>query len=127
MMCPAVGQGALAIETREDHGAARQICSRLDNPGSRTAVTAERAVLARLGGGCQVPIGAYATVDAGTLHLRAVVVSPDGRNVIRKRTSGPTDRAEILGRETGDALLAEGGRQILEAVYGAPADAGLRT
>ena len=124
-MCPAVGQGALAIETRQE-GQAWNVCSLLDHPLSRTAVMAERAVLASLGGGCQVPIGAYATV-ADVLHLRAVVVSPDGSRVIRRQTSGPLDRAEQLGRETGDALLADGGRQILEAVYGSSADASLRT
>ena len=126
VMCPAVGQGALAVETR-DSGRAREVCSRLDHDVTRTAVLAERAVLARLGGGCQVPIGAHATVDGRALHLRAVVVSPDGTSVIRKQASGRPDQAEQLGRETGDALLAEGGRQILEAVYGTSADASLRT
>src|SRR5579863_2643751 len=106
VMCPAVGQGALAVETR-DNGRAREVCALLDHNLTRTAVLAERAVLARLGGGCQVPIGAHATVaDGRTLHLRAVVVSPDGTSVIRKQASGPADHAEQLGRETGDALLA---------------------
>jgi len=127
VMCPAVGQGALAIETR-DEGRALDVCALLDHKLTRTAVMAERAVLARLGGGCQVPIGAYATVlDGWTLDLRAVVVSPDGSSVIRKQASGPMERAEQLGRQTGDALLAEGGRQILEAVYGTSADTSLRT
>ena len=63
VMCPAVGQGALAVETREDGGEAQEIASRLEHRESRIAVTAERAVLRALGGGCQVPIGAYATVD----------------------------------------------------------------
>ena len=127
VMCPAVGQGALAVETR-DNGRARKVCALLDHALTRTAVVAERAVLARLGGGCQVPIGAHATVaDGRTLHLRAVVVSPDGSSVIRKQASGSADHAEQLGRETGDALLAEGGRQILEAVYGTSADTSLRT
>jgi hydroxymethylbilane synthase len=125
VMCPAVGQGALAIETRAG-GRACDVCALLDHALTRAAVTAERAVLARLGGGCQVPIGAYAIVpDRTALHLRAVVVSPDGSSVIRKQNSGPADRAEALGRETGEALLAEGGRQILESVYGTSADASL--
>jgi hydroxymethylbilane synthase len=126
LMCPAVGQGALAVETR-DSGRARDVCSLLDHGLTRTAVLAERAVLARLGGGCQVPIGAHATVDARTVNLRAVVVSPDGTSVIRKQVSGPANQAEQLGRETGDALLAAGGRQILEAVYGTSADTSLRS
>jgi hydroxymethylbilane synthase len=126
LMCPAVGQGALAVETR-DSGRARDVCSLLDHGLTRTAVLAERAVLARLGGGCQVPIGAHATVDAPILNLRAVVVSPDGTSVIRKQVSGPANQAEQLGRDTGDALLAAGGRQILEAVYGTSADTSPRS
>ena len=127
VMCPAVGQGALAIETRSDAGRAQEICARLEHLETRTAVTAERAVLASLGGGCQVPIGAYAVIRDHRVSLEAVVVSPDGATVIRKQTSGPVDQAAQLGRDLGDALLAEGGRQILESVYGNPADANLRT
>ncbi|HTR36174.1 MAG TPA: hydroxymethylbilane synthase [Bryobacteraceae bacterium] len=119
VMCPAVGQGALAVETRADGGAAFQISERLEHAGTRIAVTAERAVLASLGGGCQVPIGAHATVEGNRLHLRAIVVSPDGSQMIRKEASGPIADAEALGRSVGGELLAEGGRQILEAVYGA--------
>ncbi|PYT30825.1 MAG: hydroxymethylbilane synthase, partial [Acidobacteria bacterium] len=77
VMCPAVGQGALAIETRTE-GDARKICAALDHGVTRAAVTAERAVLASLGGGCQVPIGAHAEVSGGGLRLMAVVIAPDG-------------------------------------------------
>jgi hydroxymethylbilane synthase len=128
VMCPAVGQGALAVETREDGGAAREICKRLEHTATRVAVTAERAVLASLGGGCQVPIGAHATLDTGRMvHIRAVVVSPDGAQVIRKEARGLATDAAAIGRVLGEQLLAEGGRQILEAVYGAEADPTLRT
>ncbi|HUA21113.1 MAG TPA: hydroxymethylbilane synthase [Bryobacteraceae bacterium] len=119
VMCPAVGQGALAVETRADSGAAFQISKRLEHAETRIAVTAERAVLASLGGGCQVPIGAHATVEGGRLHLRAIVVSPDGSQLIRKQSSGAIAEGEMLGRALGGELLAEGGREILEAVYGA--------
>jgi len=119
VMCPAVGQGALAIETRDDAGRGFGFCSRLDNRDTRTAVTAERAVLATLGGGCQVPIGAHATVRNNEVALRAVVVSPDGTQLIRKNATGPAGQAADLGRNLGEELLAAGGRQILEAVYGA--------
>jgi hydroxymethylbilane synthase len=119
VMCPAVGQGALAVETRADNGPAFQISKRLEHAQTRVAVTAERAVLASLGGGCQVPIGAHATVEGGRLQLRAIVVSPDGSQVIRRQSSGRVAEAETLGRSLGEELLAEGGRQILEAVYGA--------
>lgn len=118
VMCPAVGQGALAVETRSDGGAAEEIAKRLEHRESRIAVTAERAVLRALGGGCQVPIGAYATVDADVVRLRAIIVSPDGTEIIRKQASGPVSEAATIGRALGEELLAQGGRQILEAVYG---------
>ena len=120
IMCPAVGQGALAVETRDDGGEAYQLCKRLEHEATRIAVTAERAVLASLGGGCQVPIGAYATVSNGDIHLRAIVVSPDGTQIIRKHASGPSSDAAIIGRAIGDELLSAGGRAILDAVYGHP-------
>jgi len=119
VMCPAVGQGALAVETRDDSGQAREICRRLDHEATRVAVTAERAVLAALGGGCQVPIGAYATLAGSTVHIRSIIVSPDGGQVIRKEASGPAAEAAAMGRALGDELLAAGGAKILEAVYGA--------
>jgi hydroxymethylbilane synthase len=121
VMCPAVGQGALAVETRDDGGEAHEVCKRLDHRETRIAVTAERAVLAALGGGCQVPIGAYATVAHDRIHLQAVIVSPDGTQNIELKANGAAADAAIIGRALGDRLLAEGGRQILEAVYGAEA------
>jgi len=117
VMCPAVGQGALAVETRAEEGAVQEICRRLEHGATRIAVTAERAVLAALGGGCQVPIGAYCTVS-DLLHLQAIVVSPDGSQIIRKQASGSGADAAALGRTLGEQLLADGGRQILELVYG---------
>src|ERR1017187_3665036 len=117
VMCPAGGQGAFAVETRADGGAAEEIAKRLEHRESRIAVTAERAVLRALGGGCQVPIGAYATVDADVVRLRAIIVSPDGTEIIRKQASGPVSEAATIGRALGEELLAQGGRQILEAVY----------
>ena len=117
VMCPAVGQGALAVETRADGGEAEELTKRLEHRESRVAVTAERAVLRALGGGCQVPIGAYATVQDEVLQLGAIIVSPDGTDIIRKRASGASRDAEIIGRALGEELLAQGGRQILEAVY----------
>lgn len=116
-MCPAVGQGALAIETRGDGGAGQRTCETLDHAETRAAVTAERAVLATLGGGCQVPIGAHATLTGEAMRLRAVVISPDGATAIRREASGPAGEAERLGRELAEELLAAGGRAILDAVY----------
>ncbi len=127
VMCPAAGQGALAVETRSDGGEAHEISKRLDHRETRSAVTAERAVLAALGGGCQVPIGAYATVEHDRIQLQAVIVSPDGSQIIGLKANGASSDAAIIGHALGNQLLAEGGRQILEAVYGAEADAKLRT
>jgi hydroxymethylbilane synthase len=119
VMCPAAGQGALVIETRDDLGHAHEICSRLDCEQTRICVTAERAVLATLGGGCQVPIGAHAVAQVSRpVLLQAVVVSPDGAQLIRRTASGAAAAAATLGRTLGEELLAAGGKQILEAVYG---------
>jgi hydroxymethylbilane synthase len=118
VMCPAVGQGALAIETRQE-AAAAQSCARLDHAPTRLAVEAERAVLASLGGGCQVPIGAYGQVAGDRLDLIAIVASPDGARLIRKTAGGAArDRCRI-GEELGRRLLDVGARQILEEVYSA--------
>lgn len=118
VMCPAVGQGALAIETRDDGGAGQQTCARLDHAPTRVAVTAERAVLATLGGGCQVPIGAHAVLDGERMRLRGVVISPDGGVLIRRESEGGAATAEQMGRSLAEELLAAGGREILDEVYG---------
>jgi hydroxymethylbilane synthase len=116
VMCPAVGQGALALESRES-GAGKDACAALDHPATRAAVTAERAVLAALGGGCQVPIGAYATVADGRLRLLAIVASPDGMELVRAESEGPVSEAAALGCALGAELLERGARRILDAVY----------
>jgi hydroxymethylbilane synthase len=116
VMCPAVGQGALAIETRAA-GNGFEACAPLDDAATHAAVSAERAVLASLGGGCQVPIGAHATVANGQLRLMAVVASPDGAELIRAEAEGAADCAVALGRALGGELLKQGARAILDAVY----------
>lgn len=110
VMCPAPGQGALAIETRDD-GAAQQVARKLDHAETRAAVTAERELLAVLEGGCQVPIGAYAHLEGSSIHLRAMVASPDGQRMVRDGLCGQESIA--LGRELGRRLLAAGAREIL--------------
>ena len=90
----------------------------LDDASTRAAVTAERALLGALGGGCQVPVGAFAEVSNGLVSLRSVVISPDGSKVVRHTASGRD--AEELGRQAGEYLLAHGGREILDAVYKTP-------
>jgi hydroxymethylbilane synthase len=115
VMCSAVGQGALAVETRPE-GPGREASAALNDEAARTAVTAERAVLRTLGGGCQVPIGAYAAVTDGHLRLTAIVASPDGGELIRAGSEGSAADAESLGQALGEELLARGARRILEAV-----------
>jgi hydroxymethylbilane synthase len=115
-MCPAVGQGALAIETRAS-GAGFDAVQAIDHAETHAAVLAERGVLGALGGGCQVPIGAYATVEGGRLRLLGLVASPDGDEAIRGESQGIASEAENLGRALGNDLLERGARRILDAVY----------
>jgi hydroxymethylbilane synthase len=116
-MCSAVGQGALAIETRAS-GDGFEACKALDHAATHAAVTAERGVLGALGGGCQVPIGAYATVQDGQVKLLALVASPDGSELIRAESSGPASDAAEIGARLGSELLKRGADRILEEVYG---------
>ena len=118
-MLPAVGQGALAIETREETSDATAACGALNHEPTRIAVTAERAVLASLGGGCQVPIGAYAVVEGGRLRIDAVVIPPEKGPALRRSAEGAVADAAQLGQALGEQLLAAGADDILEAVYGA--------
>ena len=113
VMCPAVGQGSLAIETREDGGAGHTFAARLDHADTRARVTAERSLLATLEGGCQVPIGAHATLEGSSLHLRAIVASADGSRVVRDELRG--EDAMALGHMLGERMLSSGAREILKA------------
>jgi hydroxymethylbilane synthase len=116
VMCPAAGQGALGIEIRAGDATTHGLLAFLDDPDARAATTCERALLNKLGGGCQVPIGAAAEVCDGRLHLDAIVASPDGSKILRESRDG--DDPEILGTEVGETLLRRGGDAILEEVYG---------
>jgi hydroxymethylbilane synthase len=117
IMCPAAGQGALGIEIRESDAATRQLLAFLNDPAARAATTCERALLKRLGGGCQVPIGAFAQMLNGKLRLESIVAAPDGSKLLRDSRDGNIDDPEKLGNAAGAALLARGGDQILAAVY----------
>lgn len=116
-LLPAVGQGAIGIEMRVGDPETNGLVSSLDDPGTRTAVSAERAFLRRLEGGCQVPIAAHAIVSGGSLEISGLVASLDGRTVIRDQVSGAADQAEALGVMLAELVLDRGGREILEAVY----------
>jgi len=118
-MCPAAGQGALGIEIRQGDATAREELAFLNDPAARAATTCERALLKKLGGGCQVPIGAFAEVREGMLRLTAIVARPDGSEVLREQQNGGDPVA--LGESVGDALLRRGATRILEQVYGAAA------
>jgi len=116
VLCPAAGQGALGIEIRAGDSVTQQHLSFLDDTAARATTTCERALLSQLGGGCQVPIGAFAEVRNGRLHLQAIVADPDGSKVLRESRDG-ADPVQ-LGESVGDTLLQRGGDAILDAVYG---------
>jgi len=115
-MCPAAGQGALGIEIRAGDAAVRDALAFLDDQTSRAETDCELALLRKLGGGCQVPIGASAKWREGKLRLEAVVASPDGSTVLRE--SGGGHDPIRLGETVGEKLLQRGGAKILEQVYG---------
>jgi len=111
---PAVGQGALGIEARSGDGELVEMLGRLDDAETRWAILAERALLAELQGGCQVPIGAWARIERNELVLEACVASVDGTDYIRERASGPIAEADTLGRSVARALVAGGADRVLE-------------
>ncbi|HKW19382.1 MAG TPA: hydroxymethylbilane synthase [Terriglobales bacterium] len=116
VMCPAAGQGALAIEIRADNHEIREALRFLDDPTARAETQCERTLLEKLGGGCQVPIGANAEFSSGGLRLQVVVASPDGTRVLRESASG--NDSDELGLSLGQRLLDRGGASILDSVYG---------
>lgn len=114
-MVPAVGQGALAVEARAGDTPVLGVVAKLSHAPTLAAVTAERALLAQLGGGCQVPLGALAqATDDGVLQLEACVCTPDGRRCIRAKQSGSVSNPEALGVSVADALLHDGAEEMLE-------------
>jgi hydroxymethylbilane synthase len=118
---PAPGQGIIAVEIREDDERVRSAVSKIDDPRSALALRAERAVVTRLGGGCQMPIGALAEVSAGEMTVRTVVVSPDGSRIVRATGSASADDAEGLGGRVAEELLRGGAGDILADVQRAHA------
>ncbi len=117
VLMPAVAQGTLGIQTRDEDEAINALVDRLNDPETAVRTKAERAFLARLEGGCQVPIAAHAVLDGETLNLRGLVGEVDGSRLIRDEISGPADQAEALGIRLAEAILDQGGRSILEALY----------
>jgi hydroxymethylbilane synthase len=118
VLLPAVGQGAICIECRADDPEVNRLIAPLHHAASATRVAAERALNARLEGGCQVPIAAYAELDDDMLHLRALVGEPDGSRVIHGDIQGEAVRAAALGADLAEQLLSCGARTVLDKVYG---------
>ncbi|MFA1560963.1 hydroxymethylbilane synthase [Aliivibrio fischeri] len=114
---PAVGQGAVGIETRLDDDRLRALLEPLNHPETANRVLCERAMNNRLEGGCQVPIGSYSLIDGDQIWLRALVGEPDGSVMIRGEVSGPVSDAEALGTQLADQLLNDGAKEILERLY----------
>jgi hydroxymethylbilane synthase len=113
---PAPGQGIIAVEIRNDNNALQRTMDAISDAGAAAALTAERAVVTRLGGGCQMPIGAYAARAGDDLTLTAIVVSLDGRRVARAHATGPATTAERIGIHAAEGLFADGAADILAEV-----------
>lgn len=113
---PAVGQGALGIEIRNGDERIEGLVSKLNDPVTNAAVTAERGFLRRLEGGCQVPIGALGEVEGGKLHLTGVIASLDGKEVLRDKEVGPIENAQEIGNKLAENLLERGAAAILDKV-----------
>lgn len=115
-MVPAIGQGALAIEVRADDAELLVRLDSLRDPDTEAATQAERAFLARLGGGCQVPLAAHAQLKRERLRLVGVVVSGDGEQAVRGAEEGPAEEAEAIGKTLAEKLLQAGADKILAAL-----------
>ncbi len=113
-MLPEPGQGALAVEARVDDQEILGLVSSLEDPLSRVCVEAERSFLRALGGGCRVPIAAYASCTQGTIALEGTVVSADGQQALRDHLEGPMTEPLALGQRLADRLIDQGARELLE-------------
>lgn len=113
LVLPAVGQGALAIETREEDTEVSNIVRSLEHSPTRLCCNAERAFLKGLGGGCLVPIAAHATINSSEMTLNGLVASPDGAKVLRGRRSGTSQNADTIGQELAQEMLERGADKLL--------------
>ena len=117
-MLPAVSQGALGLEVRAADPRMRELVAGLDDPVTHQAVRAERGFLARLEGGCVVPVAGLAQLHEGVIHLEALIGDLEGRRLIRDKITGSPTEAEGLGRTLAERLLDQGGREILVQICG---------
>lgn len=116
LMMPAVGQGALCIESRIGDPEMDRLLGALDHADTRKIVLGERAFLHRLEGGCQIPIAAYGRLNAGTFSIKGLVASLDGTTVVESTDSGPAEQSETIGRKLAETLLANGADTILKTL-----------
>jgi hydroxymethylbilane synthase len=114
IMLPAIGQGALCIETRKDDPVVSPLMASLDHASTRAVIAAERAFLNRLEGGCQVPIAGHGRISGNQLVLTGLVAELDGSRVIKGVKSGRLDWPETVGIQLAEELLARGADKILE-------------
>ena len=112
-MLPAIGQGALTLEARADDAEVIEMASALDHRDTRLATAAERAFLARLGGGCRLPMAALGVVGGDSLRLRGLIADPEGRRLLRGEAAGPASDAEALGASLAEQLLAKGAAKLI--------------
>lgn len=117
-LLPAVGQGALGLECRADDKPTRRLVLGISDAKAAAAVEAERAFLARLEGGCQVPIAGYAVLEGADVAFSGLVASLDGKELIRGQGRAKKEQAANLGRQVAEEVLDRGGREILAQVYG---------
>ena len=115
-MLPAVGQGALGLEIRDNDEPLKNILAKLNHEPTQKEVTAERAYLRALGGGCRLPIAAFAKIDGGQLSLEGLVAAPQGSNIIRDKVKGDPADAEELGGKLAEIILERGGKKLLDLV-----------
>jgi hydroxymethylbilane synthase len=119
---PAVGQGALALEARQDDQEVIEVLHRLEHFDTAVAVRSERAFLGRLEGGCQVPIAALGSIQGDLITLEGYLGAIDGQQSVRRRGEAPASEAEHLGVALAERILEEGGKEILEEVRRAASD-----
>jgi hydroxymethylbilane synthase len=113
-MLPAVGQGALGLEIRNNDEALKKIMIKLNHEPTQREVTAERSYLRALGGGCRLPIAAFAKIDGGQLFLEGLVAMPQGSNIIRDKVKGDPAESEELGKKLAEIILERGGKKLLD-------------
>jgi len=116
IMLPAVGQGALCIETRENDGDIAFIMEKLDHHDTRICVTGERAFLKQIEGSCHIPVACFGKITGNEVVLTAVVASVDGKELIKEQIISPMDKVETHGRALADKVLEKGGKKILESL-----------